>query len=324
MKKSKNQWFIFAMIVAVVFASCRKKDNPTAPIVTTAGITEITQTSAKSGGEIADNGGQPVTARGICWNTSNNPTITDDKTSDGEGDGAFISNLTGLDPGTLYYVRAYATNSEGTGYGSSISFTTGTVGFATIVINSVLDIASSSFMVKGEVTASGGGSVTSRGFCWSQDHNPTTGSNSVTIGSGSGLFEATINGLQYATTYYVKAWALNQAGTSYSDEREIITLPVVPTVVTGSYEDLTSNSVTLNGSVTEDGGSMVLDKGFCYSYANDNPAFNENNTPAGTGTGSYSSVITGLLSDTLYYYKAYAVNEVDTSFGEVKSFKTPE
>jgi hypothetical protein len=298
MKKIKGSLFLITGLLIIILASCRKKDIPTVPVVTTTNITEITQFSAKIGGEVIDNGGQPIIARGICWNTSNNPVITDHKTSDGEGDGAFISNLTELDPGTLYYARAYATNSVGTGYGISISFTTEAVELATVAINSVLDITGSSFLVKGEVTASGGGSVTSRGFCWSQDHNPTTSSNSIKIGTGLGSFETTISGLQSATTYYIRAWASNQAGTSYGNEKEVKTLPVIPTVVTGTYEDLTYNSVKLNGSVTSDGGSAVLGRGFCYSSTNDNPAFSENNTPSGAGLGTFSSIITNVLPET--------------------------
>jgi uncharacterized protein (TIGR02145 family) len=94
------------------------------PILSTTEITEITQTTAKSGGNITDDGGATVTARGVCWSTSQNPTISGSKTEDGTGAGNFTSSISGLEPNTKYYVRAYATNSKGTGYGNELSFTT--------------------------------------------------------------------------------------------------------------------------------------------------------------------------------------------------------
>jgi hypothetical protein len=84
----------------------------------------ITPTTASTGGYIGDDGGADITARGVCWNTTGTPTITDSKTSDGTGDGAFTSTMTGLTYGTVYYVRAYGTNSAGTSYGSEMTFRT--------------------------------------------------------------------------------------------------------------------------------------------------------------------------------------------------------
>ena len=91
---------------------------------TTDAVTSITYNSAVSGGNVTDQGNSAVTARGVCWGTASNPDITDNITSDGSGTGAFTSNLNGLSPGTTYYVRAYATNGEGTGYGPQQTFNT--------------------------------------------------------------------------------------------------------------------------------------------------------------------------------------------------------
>jgi uncharacterized protein (TIGR02145 family) len=96
----------------------------TIPTVSTAEVTNITTTSAISGGNVTLQGGQNVTSKGVCWNTTGNPTINDSNTNDGTGLGSFVSNITGLNPGTTYYVRAYATNIEGTSYGNETSFRT--------------------------------------------------------------------------------------------------------------------------------------------------------------------------------------------------------
>jgi len=98
------------------------------PVVTTAAITSFTATTAVGGGEVRSNGGATVTARGVCWSTSQNPTIANSKTNDGAGTGIFTSNLTPLTPNTTYYVKAYATNSQVTAYGTQVSLTTLTTG----------------------------------------------------------------------------------------------------------------------------------------------------------------------------------------------------
>jgi len=95
-----------------------------APTVETDSVTNITQTTATSGGDVISEGGSSVTARGVCWSMTQNPTLSDSKTTDGSGTGSFTSDITGLTVNTPYYVRAYATNSSGTCYGNQVVFRT--------------------------------------------------------------------------------------------------------------------------------------------------------------------------------------------------------
>jgi hypothetical protein len=111
-------WCLFGAVTGVVGVQAA------APTVTTTTITAITSTTATSGGNVTDDGGDSVTARGVCWSTFENPTTDDFLTSDGSDSGAFVSSITGLDPATMYYVRAYATNTVGTSYGDNVTFTT--------------------------------------------------------------------------------------------------------------------------------------------------------------------------------------------------------
>ena len=99
------------------------------PTVTTASITNITQSTATSGGNVTNDGGATVTEKGVCWSTSQIPTIANTHTSDGTGTGSFISNVTGLLANSQYYLRAYATNSVGTAYGDEVIFTTSAATF---------------------------------------------------------------------------------------------------------------------------------------------------------------------------------------------------
>ena len=110
-------------------SSCDKEDDDNnaqenLPVLSTDEVTEITGTTATSGGNITDDGGATVTLRGVCWSTNEKPIIDDNKTEDGTGAGSFTSSISGLEPSTTYYVRAYASNNAGTGYGSAMSFTT--------------------------------------------------------------------------------------------------------------------------------------------------------------------------------------------------------
>lgn len=102
------------------------------PLLTSAEISGITPTSALAGGNISSDGGAAVTSRGTCWSTNSAPTISDNSTNDGAGAGSFTSALSGLLPSTTYFVRAYATNSAGTGYGSTVTFTTSAAGDDTV------------------------------------------------------------------------------------------------------------------------------------------------------------------------------------------------
>jgi uncharacterized protein (TIGR02145 family) len=121
---------VILLIIAtnLIFFMC-SSDNPTTPDLsvpelTTNTVSAITTTAASCGGTISSDGGATITERGVCWCTSQAPTVFDNKTNDGSGAGNYTSEITGLTPGTVYYVRAFATNSVGTAYGSSISFTT--------------------------------------------------------------------------------------------------------------------------------------------------------------------------------------------------------
>jgi sugar lactone lactonase YvrE len=113
-------------IVAILTFSCKKDHPASIPILTTSAITNITDSAASSGGKITSDGGSPVQGRGVTWDTSA-AFLHPAETNDGTGTGSFSSSITGLVPGTTYYVRAYAVNAVGTGYGDVVKFTTGYV-----------------------------------------------------------------------------------------------------------------------------------------------------------------------------------------------------
>ena len=292
------------------------------PTVTTVSPTEVTSSSATTGGKITSDGGANITARGVVWSTDHNPTISlSTKTSDDTGTGSFVSSITGLQPGTTYYVRAYATNSQGTSYGEEVSFTTKAVK-PSVTTSEATGVTTSSATVGGNVTATGGANVTERGVVWSTSKNPTVDGNKKHSGSGSGSFTVELTNLSVATTYYVRAYAINSVGTSYGEEISFTTGSVKPTVTTISPSSVTSSSAMSGGRVTTDGGKPVTARGVVWS-TNHNPTTSlSTKTSDGTGTGSFVSSITGLQPGTTYYVRAYATNSQGTTYGDEVSFTT--
>jgi hypothetical protein len=294
------------------------------PVVTTTAISSITTTTASSGGNVTDVGGSTVTARGVCWATTQNPTLVNFFTNNGTGIGSFTSSLTGLTATTTYYVRAYATNSTGTAYGSQVSFTTlSNVVIPTVTSPSISNITTTGATATSNVTSAGGGTVTARGVCWSTSSNPTTSNSHTTDGTGTGSFTSSITGLTATTTYYVRSYATNSAGTAYGSQVSFTTLSnvVIPTVTTTSITSITSNAATSGGNVTSDGGSIVTARGVCWSTSS-NPTTSNSHTTDGTGTGIFTSSITGLTATTTYYVRAYATNSTGTAYGSQVSFTT--
>ena len=294
--------------------------NASLPVLTTKSVTDITENSAKSGGIISNDGGMVITARGICWSTEHSPTTNDAHTSDGEGIGEYDSDITGLSANVKYYVRAYATNDYGTAYGNEVEFTTA-MGIPSVTTKSVTGITAQSASCGGDVTNSGGGTITARGVCWSTAQNPTTSDSHTTDGTGVGEFISSITGLDNNVTYYLRAYATNANGTAYGEERSFTTQEGLAIVVTADVTNVTATSASSGGDVTDDGGFSITARGVCWSTSQ-NPTISDAHTSDGTGTGSYTSSLSSLSYNTTYYVRAYATNSKGTSYGDEKTFTT--
>ena len=201
--------------------------TPVIPTVITSEPSNVSSSTATCGGSVTSDGGASIIQRGVCFSTSQNPTTSSQIVTSGTGTGLFTCNLTGLSANTTYYVRAYAINSVGTGYGTQKSFRTDSGGSApvlpTVSTSDPSNVTTSTAICGGNVTSDGGADVTQRGVCYSTSQNPTTSSQIVTSGTGTGSFTCNLTGLSANTKYYVRAYAINSEGTAYGAQKDFTT-----------------------------------------------------------------------------------------------------
>jgi gliding motility-associated-like protein len=206
--------------------------NPPTVQTNTAVTTGITTATAT--GSITNTSLTAISVSGMVWSTVPNPTIAlPTKTTNGPlGLGSINASITGLQANTTYYVRAYATNAVGTGYGSELSFTTLPPILPTVITNPVTGVTIFTANSGGDVTNDGGASVLAKGVCWATSINPTIANNLTVNGNNTGSFLSNINGLLPSTTYFVRAYATNSVGTAYGSQVQFTTPPPTPTLTT--------------------------------------------------------------------------------------------
>ena len=292
----------------------------TTPTVSvTATPNSITTTTAIGGGTISSTGGATITTSGLVWGASTNPEITlSTKTTNGATSGTFTSSITGLTQGTTYYVRAYATNYLGTSYGPNITFTTVTTPTVSATAT-VTSITGTSATGGGTISSDGGATVTSRGLVWGTTSGATTFS--VTSGTGIGTYTASLTGLSIATTYFVRPFATNSAGTVYGPEVQFST-PSTATVASTITSTITSSTAILGGVLSSTGGATTT-IGIMYSTSSTFGTSTSTIINANASAGTYTTSISGLSAVTTYYAKAYATNTAGTTYGPTISFTTP-
>jgi len=288
--------------------------------VTTAHPNTITFSSAVSGGAVSFNGNTAVTERGVCWSISPNPTLSANHTVSGSGNGTFVANMTNLLGSTKYYVRAYAVNTAGVGYGEFDSLVTAPPVLPVVNTTDAINIGSVNAVGRGNVSDAGGATVSETGICWNLTGDPTIADNFSKGGSGIGNFSATMTGLTPVTKYYMRAYAVNKVGMAYGDVISFSTFTLA-TIVTSSVSDVTNITAAGGGQISSDGGTPVTTSGICWNTTGF-PSINDPHTSGNIGIGSFIHSLSGLMGSITYYVRAYATNQAGTAYGQVESFIT--
>ena len=332
MKKAiiNNVKILFTTLISILLLySCTEEFDygKSENAVKTLESSDILQTTAVVSGTVITDNGASLTARGICYSTSNNPTISGPKKPDTQATlGSFTCTLSNLSPSTMYFARAYATNSYGTAYGSEISFTTQA---ATIPI--IASTTEPSFITQisassgGLITNSGASNITSRGVCYSNTSaNPTIANSKTNDGTGIGQYTSSLTNLSPNTIYYIRAYATNGVGTAYGDAKSFrttsATIPIVSSTTAASF--ITQTTAISGGNVTSESGASVISRGVCWSNTTSTPTILNSKTIDGTGLSTFTSSLTSLTPGTTYYVRAYATNSVGTAYGPVIFFTT--
>jgi len=318
----KNLFNVPGLILAIILTfSCEEKPVP--PSLSTTAVTEISTTTAVFGGKITADGGATIISRGVCWDTSDDPTIENNKTSENSELLSFTSNITQLSPNTSYYVRAYATNSAGTGYGESVSFKTlgdkpasngqnasnVTINSATLAGSVNPNFLSTTVTFEYGVTTSYGSSATAL-------ESPLSGDKveNVTV-------KADLSELTPGTTYHFRIKAENSLGTTYGSDLAFTTLGQVPAVNAQAASNLQVRTATINGSINPNylPTTVTFEWGTTTGYGNTTAiqdAGNENSVV------SVSESLLGLTPGTIYHYRINATNELGTTQSNDMTFRT--
>lgn len=240
------------------------------PVVTTTVASDITDTTANSGGNVTSAGGAAITGRGICWSTTENPSILNNVVNATGTLGTFTSSLIGLAPNTVYYVKAFATNSGAVGYGAQISFnTTGTssVDLPTVTTTDATSITQTGALSGGNVLSDGGTSIIARGICWATTENPTILNNTIPVSGTTGSFGSTLTGLTANTMYFIRAYATNSSGTGYGAQVTFTTSGGTTSGPTGGNAVCDGSQPTTVVTVTSTTGKIWMDRNLGASRA---------------------------------------------------------
>jgi hypothetical protein len=256
--KPSVKLLITCLLISILSHSCKKER---VPVIETYEVSNIDGNTASCGGTITDEGTSPVIDRGICWSKGITPTIADRKTIEGSGAGSFNSVMTDLDAASSYYVRAYAKNAVGIGYGMVMSFTS-LGGTPKVTITSPTDVTTVSAHLNGIVDANYMSTLVSFEYGTSTSYGQSVPATNTISGNGSKAVNANLSGLAIGTTYHVRIIAFNSFGTVYSNDLEFTTLGAPSTnglvgyyPFNGNANDQTSNSnhgIVTGATLTQD------------------------------------------------------------------------
>lgn len=319
-----KHFFIFISLFTLI--SC-KKDGVTTPAVKTTSVNiDKNNNVATVNGEVTAEGASAVTKRGFVWSTVVNPTVSDASSFNQFGPGVFTEKISGLSLGTTYYVRAYATNANGTAYGNQLEFKTLTAGkFTSISTDSLLF---TSVKINVNIESLGDISIKSMGICYSKSGTPSFKNDSTSIlhsNINDKSFSISIKNLTTNTKYFARAFINTNLGIFYSNEIDFTTKQYT----TGTFGDIVITSLSNTGAdakvnISSLGDAPIKSMGLCFSTTND-PIFkldsstliHSNNTDQ-----VFTLVLKNIKENTKYFIRAFINSDAGIVYSKSFFFTT--
>lgn len=337
-----TQYFVAAYAInksgSVYGADLSFNTPKSAPRLSTAIIASFTPYSAVISSSITLDGGSPVTERGVCYSTSPNARIQNNKVVSPSTTNAYDTTIPNLNPGATYYVRSYAINAVGVGYGQEVTLKTADIKLPTVdpTCLPATAITYSDATVSANITNDGLSNKLETGIIFSTSSNITdltfNNANSQTVKSTlttAGKITMVLSNLKVGTKYFYVSYAKNEAGISYGSVCTFTTVDFTgPTLAQNciAASNIGVNVATITGDVVNDGGITTVEKGFIFNTTNANLDYRNSGSltfkSSETIKGIYSYVVTDLKPKTKYFYRAYAINTKGISYGPICDFTT--
>ncbi len=295
-----------------------------ATTVTTSPATLITYTSAQLNGNLDDIGSGNVTIEGFQWGTSSGIY---DNSVNSTGDfsaGPFNLLVSPLSENDTYYYQAYAFNDFGFSFGGEQSFSTSAYLSPSITTNAASSINYVTATLSGNITNVNGDNAVVRGFKYGTVSGTENLDTNTSGNYTEGVYTAGTSSLSQNTTYYFYAYATNLAGTGVGAEQNFTTLAFAGVNVSTTGDTPFVTSALLNGNIDNTGGDTVITRGFGYDTVSGPPYTFDIHEDGSFGAGAFFNTAPGLSSNTTYFFRAYATNSINTTYGQELSFNTLE
>lgn len=317
---------LFSSLLITINVGCssnEKEDDKSVIDFEITEITSITENSAVVNADLKSSGNENILYRGVCISMQTNPTINDLKCEE-EGNvlGEYVAKFENLPYNTKFYARPYITTNSKTIYGNELSFSTKNISVPTVSTLEVSSVTQNSAVLNAKIESDGSSKILSKGFYYSKTNAKPEYKDQKVESTGDFEFSSSITGLDPNTTYYVRSFASNLAGSTLGNVISFTTSKyILPTVVTSSISNIAETTATGGGTVLSDGSHPVIEKGICWDTA-PNPTIKYGRSKDGSGIGSFVSNLYSLQPYKLYYVRSYATSEAGTAYGEGVTFST--
>jgi hypothetical protein len=317
---------LYLFLLLTLFYGC-KKDGVTTPAVKTTSVqVDKNNNIATANGEVTSEGASAVTKRGFVWSTVANPTVSDALSSNKFGPGVFTQQISGLNLGATYYLRAYATNANGTTYGNQIDFKTLTAGkFASISFDS---LSFKSVKVNVNIESLGDISIKSIGVCYSKTGTPSITSDTMTILHSNitdKSFSVSVKNLTVNTKYFIRSFINTNLGAFYSDEINVTTKQYTQ----GTFGDvvitsLSNLSADAKVNISTLGDAPIKSIGLCFATTND-PVFKTDSSTlihSNKTDQTFTLALRNIKENTKYYVRAFINSDAGIAYSNSFFFTT--